>query len=333
LNVEIITERNAIESLQSAWNSLLIQSDADDIFLTYEWQTIWWDVYCPGRLWVVACYDDDQLVGIAPWFIAGNETLCTIGCEDVTDYLDVIVHQDHAEKVYNTLTQVLAEHADQYQRVRLCNIPAASPTLEQLKDKLSASGWSVTVEQADVCPVIHLPAEFNDYLAALDKKQRHEVRRKMRRAMGNIADVDWYTVDESHDLEEEIAEFLRLMVLSDLEKAEFLEDQKNVTFFQRLIPAMFEAGWLRLSFLTVNGDRAAVYLNFLYNNRLLIYNSGLDMENHVSLSPGIVLLTHIIQHAIEQSYDLLDFLRGDETYKYRMGGQDTSVYHFSAHLV
>ena len=39
-------------------------------------------------------------------------------------------------------------------------------------------------EQEDVCPVVTLPADgdWDDYLGTLDKKARHEIRRKIRRA-------------------------------------------------------------------------------------------------------------------------------------------------------
>ena len=47
---------------------------------------------------------------------------------------------------------------------------------------------------------------------------------------------------------------------------------------------MMERGWLRLSFLTIGGQRAASYLNFVCNNEMLVYNSGLrpDTWGHLS---------------------------------------------------
>ncbi len=44
--------------------------------------------------------------------------------------------------------------------------------------------WTVQHEQEDVCPVVDAPrwCDWDDYLATLDKKARHEIRRKLRRA-------------------------------------------------------------------------------------------------------------------------------------------------------
>jgi CelD/BcsL family acetyltransferase involved in cellulose biosynthesis len=79
-----------------------------------------------------------------------------------------------------------------------------------------------------------------------------------------------------------------------------------------------------MSFLTVNGERVATYLNFDYKGHILVYNSGLIPE-YGDLSPGIVLLAYSIQHAIETGHAVFDFLQGDEVYKYRLGGKDTKV--------
>jgi CelD/BcsL family acetyltransferase involved in cellulose biosynthesis len=97
-------------------------------------------------------------------------------------------------------------------------------------------------------------------------------------------------------------------------------------FFHSVGHAAQRAGWLQLAFLTVNGDRAAGYMNFDYGNRIMVYNSGLDTQNFQWLSPGIVLTGYLIQHAIENKRAVFDFLRGTEDYKYRMGGQDTRIY-------
>jgi CelD/BcsL family acetyltransferase involved in cellulose biosynthesis len=87
-----------------------------------------------------------------------------------------------------------------------------------------------------------------------------------------------------------------------------------------------------MSFLQVDGQDAASYLSFDYNNRILLYNSGLDPTIHGELSLGIVLLVHIIQDAIERGREAFDFLRGNEEYKHRLGGIDTPVMQIHAQL-
>lgn len=327
---------SGFSALRAEWNDLLRQSPADMIFTTWEWQYNWWMAYQPGELWLVECRaDDGRLLGIAPWFIEtnreGERVVRGIGCVDVTDYVDMIVHCDYVEPVLRCFAQHLASSGDRYDRVNLCNLRAISPTYTHFPAFLQANGFEVQCLQQEVCPVIQLPATWDDYLSQhLSKKDRHELRRKLRRANA-AGEVASYTVTASHDLDHELALFLDLMADSAPYKAEFLSDGKNRDFFMRIMPVLLACGWLRLHFLTINGDPAAAYLNFDYNRRVLVYNSGLR-QRHGQHSPGIVLMAQNIRDAIEQGYEVYDFLRGNEEYKYDMGGKDTPIYMLKARL-
>jgi CelD/BcsL family acetyltransferase involved in cellulose biosynthesis len=336
VKLTVYDQENVFDLLQAEWNDLLHRSTCDNIFSTWEWQSSWWKAYQAGELWVVACRDDDgHLIGLAPWFIEHNQdgerVVRSIGCVDVTDYVDVLVEPEHVQPVFTMLADHLLEHSDRYDRVNLCNIPETSPTREMFSAILEGCGFSVEVVLQEVCPVIVLPPTYEDYLARLDKKQRHELRRKVRRAESEEK-VAWYIVGSEHDVHAEMERFLTLMAASQRQKAEFLEDPKNVDFFKRVMPIAFDRGWVQLSFLTINGKAVATYLNFDYNGRILVYNSGLLPDAYPHLSPGIVLLCYNIEHAIETHHHVFDFLRGNENYKYRMGAEDTHVYKLKAQL-
>ncbi len=334
LNLELITSAEAFETLGIEWNSLLPHNATNEIFLTWEWQSTWWHVYRPGDLWVVAARDESgQLVGIAPWFIEQpTRVVRTIGCVEVTDYLDVLVQPQSRDVFYDALVAFFGEHCNTFSKIDLCNIPKESPTLEVLPRLLQEQGFAVQVKHEDVCPFIRLPADFDSYLDQLDKKQRHELRRKLRRAQAEDEGVSWYVVGPEHNLNAEMDRFINLMAASHPNKAKFLEDSHNRAFFKAIMPRLAACGWLQLSFLTVNGNAAAAYLNFDYNNRILVYNSGLLPASYAHLSPGIILLIYNIQHAISQGRTVFDFLQGNEEYKYRMGAQDRAVMMLEADL-
>lgn len=319
------------EILRPDWNDLLHRSAADGIFSTWEWQSTWWRVYHPGQLWVVACRDEvGYLVGLAPWFIEEHReqgyVVRSIGCVEVTDYLDLIIDKDYVEPVLSCFAAFLFEHQLEFDLVDLCNLPEASPVHTLFPVILSQRQFEVKVSEQEVCPVIHLPSTWDDYLDLLDKKQRHEIRRKLRRTEGAVEKIDWYVVGDRHNLGEETDRFLSLMAASHSQKASFLQDEKNLDFFRVMVPVAYKQGWLQMSFITIGGQAAATYLNFVYRNQVLVYNSGLLPDQYGHLSPGIVLLAYNIRYAIEAGYTLFDFLRGNEVYKYRMGAIDTRVY-------
>lgn len=334
LRVQIYREPEVFDQLKSQWNTLLARSQTNVIFLTWEWQSTWWQVYQAGQLWVVAVYDGEQLVGLAPWFIQARDDahiLRTIGCVDVTDYVDLLVEPEYITEVQTALAQCLYEHADEYDRVNLCNIPEASETCRQFPDIMRNFGFDADLVLQEVCPVIHLPDNFDSYLDMLDKKQRHEIKRKLRKAE-NEAEITHYFVTAQDDFEAETDIFLQLMAASQPAKAEFLQDPLNERFLREILRVTQQQGWLRLSFLKVNGIHAAAYCDFDYHRQMLVYNSGLLPDYQSHLSTGIVLLAYNIRHAIETGHTLYDFLRGNETYKYRMGAQDTRVFKLIARV-
>lgn len=328
MKITLFDNPAVFEDCSTQWADLLADSDANQIFLTCEWQATWWEAYQPGHLLIVVIEDEEtgQWQGVAPWFVRedqnGRRVVRTVGCVDVTDYLDVIARRGYENAVYGALVDWIVAQQGEFEEVMICNIPEDSLTLVRLPALAEAQGLDVATQVLDVCPVIVLPDDFNAYLAGLDKKNRHETRRKLRKAAGVS---DWYIVGPEHDLDAELQKFLDLMAASAPEKAEFLDDPHNRRFFELMVPKMAARGWLQLAFMTVAGEPAAAYLNFIYRNRVLVYNSGLNPADHGHLSPGIVLLARLIEFAINEGRSEFDFLRGNEPYKYDMGGQDTQV--------
>jgi CelD/BcsL family acetyltransferase involved in cellulose biosynthesis len=331
VKLTVYDQVDLFEMLQPEWNELLRRSASDRIFSTWEWQSTWWDAYHPGKLWVIVCRDEgDRLLGIAPWFVEYHpeqgRVVRSIGCIEVTDYLDLIIDKDHVDTVLNCFAVFLVSHRSDFDVIDLCNLPETSPIYTRFPAVLSQYQFDVKVSEQEVCPVIVLPTTWDNYLDSLDKKQRHEIRRKIRRVEGAVENVGWYIVGASHDLNREIERFLSLMAASHSQKAVFLQDSQNVDFFKKMVPIVYQNGWLQMSFITIGGQASAAYLNFVYGNQVLVYNSGLLPDQYGHLSPGIVLLAYNIQHAIEAGYSVFDFLRGNEVYKYRMGAEDTKVY-------
>jgi CelD/BcsL family acetyltransferase involved in cellulose biosynthesis len=171
-------------------------------------------------------------------------------------------------------------------------------------------------------PQIALGGSFDAYLAGLDKKQRHEIRRKVRRASEGPTPARFELLQEPALLESGIDDFLELMA-HDADKARFLSAamREHMRSFMR---AAWVGGYLWLAFLTVGEARAAAAFNFDYGNRLWGYNSAVNRD-FTALSPGWVLLAHQIEWACQHGRTHFDFMRGDEDYKYRFGAVDGQV--------
>ena len=80
-----------------------------------------------------------------------------------------------------------------------------------------------------------------------------------------------------------------------------------------------------MAFIEINGELASTYFDFDFDDRIWVYNSGIDPDVYGSLSPGIVLNSLLIEHAIQSGHRVFDFLQGSEIYKYRLGAVDARV--------
>lgn len=313
------------------WNELLKESISDTPFLRYEYQQLWWQHRGGGewknaQLVLVAAQEGGKLIGIAPLFIAeyeGKPCLLLNGSIEISDYLDVIVRKDdHAQFIAGLLDFLASTLADNWSSLDWYNLPDDSPTLAAFKAEAEKRGWTHLEEVYHPTPRIALNGNFDDYLLCIDKKQRHEIRRKMRRAAESELNVRFVLVEQTAAIEPELEAFFELMA-HDPNKAQFLHPamREQMTAFLR---AAHEAGVLWLGFLEIDGVKTAASLNFDYNNKLWGYNSGVS-RNHMELSPGWVLLAHTIQWCCENNRYEFDFMRGDEEYKYRLGGVNRFV--------
>ncbi len=316
-------------SLEEDWNALLAESITHVPFLRYEYLQNWWQSRGGGewppaaQLLIVTAHRDDHLVGIAPLFRNGR-TLLFLGSIEISDYLDFIVREADLPDFISGLLDFL--HSDPsiplWDELSLYNLLESSPSAAQLSTSTNALGWGFFSENNYHAPSIPLPGEWEEYLASLDKKQRHELRRKIRRLEESETTSRWYFVTDESTLDEEIAAFLALMA-QDPEKEAFLTPEMT-TAIADTIKTAFQHGYLQLSFLEIDGQKAVAYLNFDYDNQVWVYNSGLD-RSLMSFSPGWVLLGYLIRWSIENSRTHFDFMRGDEDYKYRFGGTDRMV--------
>ncbi|MCF6277447.1 MAG: GNAT family N-acetyltransferase [Anaerolineales bacterium] len=331
MHYTLIDNFDDFKALSVEWNALLAESAANLPFLRHEYLRAWWQTLGGGEwqsaeLAIVLAHRNAELVGIAPLFKTTHEqtpALLFLGSIEISDFLDFIVRADDLTEFLGGLLDFLASHAAlNWSALDLHNLIEDSASLAVLRAETESRGWTFSQERLQPAPYVALPGDFDKYLAGIKKKQRHEIRRKMRRAAADERQITWYIVDDETKLDKNIEACCQLMA-QDPEKQAFLT-QLMKTQMKAAIHAAFDAGWLQLAFLEVDGEKAAGYLNFDYAGRIWVYNSGLDMKFR-DISPGWVLLGHLLQWANENGRYEFDFMRGDEAYKYKFGGVDRFV--------
>lgn len=351
-SVEVINSFDKGAGIEQAeWDDLLARAVSNVVFLTRQWQESWWKHFGGAEgcqlCMLVLRNAGGAPVGIAPLFIVyeglsplkpyvkgelrpGREgepmrIVQFVGGIDVADYLDVIAEPDRMEDTWEAVFDYLMERRADWDAIDFHSLPEWSPSREIVARMGAERGIEFEVFAEDVCPVAALPGDWNSYLMSLRKKDRHELKRKVRKLEGRD-DVRWHLVPsgDTERMAVEMPVFLDLHRSSGVDKAHFMDD-KMAEYFVDMAQTMTGPGWLDLAVLDVDGEPASAYLSYKYGDRLYLYNSGYS-QKFAAYSAGVALLAYRIHKAILQGLKWFDFLRGDEDYKYDFGAKDTFVY-------
>ena len=315
------TPITSFQEIENEWESILRDSPADTLFLTSQWQEVWWDTFGDDHTMVGFTYPASNEVAAIASLAKSGDTVSFMGSEDTFDYNDFLIRPGHEEGFYQTLLECMEEQ--EFSMLRLVSLRESSPTLEMLPDMARKLGYTVEVEEEDVTSGIGLPGTWDEYLGLLNKKDRHELRRKIRR-MDSQTDWKWYSVTDPAEVKECLGEFIKLMRQSRADKDEFMTPERE-RFFYNITQRMSELGLLQLYFLEMDGTTVATSLCFDYGGSRLLYNSGYDPE-YAYYSVGLLLNAMCLKDAIERGLTYFDFLRGPEPYKAHLGGQQRNLY-------
>jgi CelD/BcsL family acetyltransferase involved in cellulose biosynthesis len=330
MSLTLIQSESDFLALKEDWNLLLTSSASHVPFLRHEYLSNWWQTLGGGE-WEMGSLaivtdrsEDGSLEAIAPLFLHDGRLLF-LGSFEISDYLDLIAPAERLPTFIPALFSYLQnEDFPEWQILDLYNIQDGSPSLPFIRDASQQAGFQIKEEMIQPAPYLDLPTSWQDYLASLKDRYRREIERKLANAGKYFLPVTWYIVSEEDTLESELDAFLELMA-NHPQKEVFLTPMM-VQQIKIMAREGFQEDWLQLAFLKVGDIRAAGYMNFDFDDQIWIYNTGIDplFEN---LSPGWVLLSHLIKWAIENGKRGLDFMRGDEIYKYQFGGIEKKVLH------
>ena len=303
------------------WRPLLAGDPDRHVFATPEWNRLWWEEFGDDKdLRVLAMRRGGDIAAIVPLYRkseAGRAVLRFVGGIDLTDYLGPVCAGDDRDEVARALVAWLAREPG-WDELDAHNMPVPFGFAEFLVDHADRAHLELRVEQEETAAVLPLEGSWDSYVASLPGKDRHELRRKMRRLEGAHPDAAVRTASED-TLARDLDAFIALHRRSEGGKAGFMRPEM-ASFFRRVGAAFAERGWLRLDLLEVGGRPLAASFGFLVDDRFYLYNSAFEPAAR-RLSPGFVLVARLVERALTEGVRVFDFLRGPERYKYQLGAQ------------
>ena len=330
----LTVERVEFAAAEGEWREMFACCDPAYPFLSPSWQRIWWEEFGNGggqqtadsgqrtaerEPMLLRVADGGKVRGFVPLMREGDR-LTFAGDTSICDYMDVVGAKDGRAELLEALLRSLGE--EPWSELVFWAVREDSPTFSGLPTVCASLGLSCETEVEDVCPQLDLPGDWEEYLAGLDKKDRHELRRKMRN-LGASGQTAFTRYSSEAEISNRLDRFLEMMRISREAKDTFLTPTMEA-YFRELAPAFARLGLLHLAELTVDGRGAAMILAFENASTVFLYNSGYDPE-FAKLAAGLVSKALALQDALARGKTMFDFLRGDEEYKRHLGGVPIDV--------
>ena len=304
------------------WRELLASDPNRHIFATPEWNRVWWDEFGAGKdLFILTMRRGDEIVALVPLYRKhdGNfKILRFLGGIDLTDYLGPICSLEDRAEVADALVDWLADTPVEWDAFDAHNMPVPFGFADYLVERADRHGFDFKLEQEETSAVMPLPADWDAYLESLDSKERRELKRKRRRLIREVPDAAFRSATEE-TLDADLKLFVEMHRGAEGHKGHFMRPE-IATFFERLARSFMPLGWLRLDFLEIGGKPVASTFAFELDDTFYLYNSAYEPD-FARLSPGVVLVSRLVEHSIEKGLTRFDFLRGPERYKYQLGAQ------------
>ena len=308
---EIVTSPVAFIRLADDWNELW-QGAHGAIFQSHAWIGAWLQGD-PGakkwRLHIAVARRDGRVAAILPLAIRRYHGVRVLefAAQRFSDYCDGIGPPDLLQDLWSEVIQ-----QGGFDVVRLRNVAPEAAT----RPALASTPLSFLTEDEDEMSLRLRSVWPNGdaWLRTLNKKKRsnHARGRRMLAELGDVT-IERYQQAMPVDVIRQLAS-LKTQWLRDTEAESALLDG-GPGLLVALAESLAKVGRLHAFVVRCGGEVVAGAINATHGKRVWAYFSAYDPKFQ-RVSPGILLMTEYTQRALDDGFEEIDYLRGNETYKF-----------------
>lgn len=318
--IEINTLDNLL-SLKDKWHDFLNDSHNNNMFMTWEWLTIWWKQYGDDKDLKILMVkgDHDEFVCLVPLMISQREyfgfnlkVIEFIG-KDQADYIDIII-KDYNEEIFNAIFNYL--NSTKWDIIDLQLIPENSPTIEYLTNIATQQGYLVEKSMKETSPYLKLPKTWDEFYKNLSRKKRSNFGR-CERKLNEKYKLSLKVIKDLRNINSRMEIFTNMhqKLWEGKNGGNLFTDEKFKMFLNKIAKEFVKKKWLYFTMLEADDQPIATLFGFKYSDTIYFYLTAYDL-NYKKFSPGTILFGYTFRDAIEHGYYNIDFLKGGEFHKY-----------------
>jgi CelD/BcsL family acetyltransferase involved in cellulose biosynthesis len=323
LQIDVVTSDAEFASLSQAWEALQGGARVTSVFETFDWQYLWWRHYGRGRpLRLILARSAGALVGILPLFIdvdavtiaAPTRLLRLVGTGGDTspDDLGPVLAAGREAEIAGALADAVLRLAG-WDVLLVTDLQPENAFRAALEARAATAQLATRRGRSERIAFLELPGSYEAWLRSLHRDRRYRVRH-IRKKLAAAHQARFFVWNDPATLPEGIDTLVRLHLKRWRGRSESFSSPAYLAFHGALMAACLERDRLRLYCLEISGVVAAMYYFYRFRGRVYLMQSGFDPDLG-AWKPGQVLLGHVVEHAIGERHEVLDFLRGDHRYK------------------
>ncbi|MFH0876169.1 MAG: GNAT family N-acetyltransferase [archaeon] len=325
VRIQPIDSNEEFNSLSGRWEKLLDESTASNIFLTYDWLYTWYKHFGNDKkLFILTCYDNDELVGIAPLVISKVKLVFKLrmlefmgGEEACSEYLDFIVKKGHEAKCIESFASYIHNEKKKYDFIHLSDFHSESPLCALFKEKIGNSSSLYAFDITRTIYYISLKGKYEDYFTSL----RRSVRQRLNKDKRNL-DADFKVKERvivnSGELESAVDTMVNINRRRWNERGlpGAFSSKKMVGFIREVAGVLLNKSRLYLYFLELNEKPVSYNFCLEFNKKRCGYSSAILPEDaYLKYGVGRVAHSNVFIDCFRKNIFEYDFLRGEEEYK------------------
>lgn len=326
--LEVVRTAGRLQQIGGAWEALWDRARAL-VFQSHGWVSAWWGALPdPERreLFIVLAWRGDTLEAVLPLAICRLHGVRVLewAAKDYTDYCDALL-QPGADPA---LVRRMWNHANAEGGFDAAYLGHLLPTATANTLTGAADGRGLVLHphhrQATSLRVV---GPWPSSQAWFDS-QSGNARRNYRRSLKSLSDGAevvfrrWPQGEPLGPALQRCAELKRAWCARNGLIAPLFDE--GSAMLPALAQVLADKGLLHVFTLERDGVIVAITINFVQHDTMMAYVTTYDASFERS-SPGYILLFDYIRWAIDHGATTIDFLCGDEEYKYRFANQEVTL--------
>lgn len=333
LDIIIHEQIQSLESMMPEWTNLKEDFHNITVFQDIDWIKNWWEYKLLKqdmiKPYIIEIKEKEKIIGIIPLYCSLHNfaglnfrVLKPIGSE-LSDYLIPIVSKKYSiQKILDMVMKKLNEHRTSWDYIEWSDIPAKSAFDCFFNDYYINNSSLIKRKQTFTCPFLKFDNSFNETQQNFGKRHIKEVLYKERRLSRN-GNLRFEKVNNKKEIEpilSKLFEFHYDRWKSTLTPSRYrLAEERD--FIIQTAKDFYDKDLLELSYLSFNNEIIAAEFGMTDGKRRYLYLHGINPK-YKKHSIGHILAYHLIKMAYEDEHEIMDFLRGNQSYKKQWGTSD-----------